>query len=90
MSIKIFKTVKYLPVALGTSGLIVLAVTGICNGMTAGNAGSVMASNSHDTNPPPSYVDPHVGQMQVGQTAGEEPTDLATTTTVALPSPKAG
>ena len=84
MSIKTTKGVRYLPVAFGTSALIALAATGMYYGMAVGNAGSVMESKTQNTDAPIStYVEPHVAQMQMGQTAGEEPIDLPTTTTAA-------
>ena len=84
MSMKFSAAVKHLPVALGTSGLIALAATGMYYGMAVGNAGSVMESKTQNTDAPIStYVEPHVAQMQMGQTAGEEPIDITTTTTAA-------
>ena len=63
--------------------MIAMVATGMYYGTAVGNAGSVMESSSHNTNAPIStYVEPHVAEMEMGQTAGEEPTVVTTSSTV--------
>lgn len=71
-----------IPMVIGGAGLIALIATGLAAGNAAGNVGSVQRSYvAPSTNIVGTYVQPRVGSMQMGQTAGEEPTAVTTTTT---------
>ena len=83
MTMKSLHPVKSLSAALGAGGLIALAVMTAHSGLAPSGAGSFEAKGGGSG---PTYSAPHVPGMQMGQTAGEEPAPV-TTTTVPLGHP---
>ncbi len=68
---------KLLAAAAGAAGLAVLGGTAIYTGVATASTGGFESKGGGSG---PSYVAPHVPGMQMGQTAGEEPTAVTTST----------
>lgn len=69
---------KLFTAAVGAAGLAVLGGTAIYTGVATASTGGFEAKGGGGSGP--SYVAPHVPGIQMGQTAGEEPTAVTTST----------
>jgi len=82
MRMKNLRTLKSLSAAIGAGGLIALAVTTMHAGLGITGPGAIEAKGGGSTHIVPTAPP----NMQMGQTAGEEPAPILTSTTPVHPA----